>query len=152
MKYLLIIFALILGSFVITSCKKPEPTRVEKAQAHVPAKGLVSAMKKASIKMRRLAKAVKNDDWDEMDIWTHELKEGIGFNCVELYMIENNDIPNEFTVLCNKFNTAINKLMLSGKKHDTNNASLEFNNLVNSCESCHEEFNKNTETELDFSG
>ena len=152
MKYLLIILVLILGPFIITSCKKPEPTRVEVAQAHAPANGLAVAMKKASIKMRRLAKAVKNSDWDEMDVWTHELKEGIGFNCVELYMIENNDIPNEFTKLCNKFNTAINKLMLSGKKHDTNNASLEFNNLVKSCESCHEGFNKDAETKLDFTG
>ncbi|KHE93599.1 MAG: hypothetical protein SCABRO_00641 [Candidatus Scalindua brodae] len=107
-------------------------------------------MKKASIKMRRLAKAVENNDWDGMDVWTHELKEGIGFNCVELYMIENNDIPNEFTILCNKFNSAINKLMLSGKKHDANNTSLEFNNLVKSCESCHESFNKDAETKLDF--
>ena len=150
MKYLLMILALILCSFTISSCRKPEPTRAEKVQA--PDKDLALAMKKASIKMRRLAKAVENNDWDGMDVWTHELKEGIGFNCVELYMIENNDIPNEFTMLCNKFNTAINKLMLSSKKHDTNNTSLEFNNLVNSCESCHEGFNKDTETELDFTG
>lgn len=100
MKYLFMIFTLILGSFIITSCKKSEPTRVE--VAHASAKGLAVAMKKASIKMRRLAKAVENNDWDEMDIWTHGLKEGIGFNCVELYMIENNDIPNEFTALCNQ--------------------------------------------------
>jgi hypothetical protein len=152
MKYLLMILALILGSFIITSCKKPEPTRAEVAQTHTPAKGLAVAMKKASIKMRRLAKAVENDDWDEMDVWTRELKEGIGFNCVELYMIENNDIPNEFTVLCNKFNTAINKLMLGSKNHDTCNTSLEFNNLVKSCESCHEGFNKDAETVLDFTG
>ena len=148
MKCFLVIFALVLCSLTFSSCKKPEPSRVEQT----PERGLAVAMKKASIKMRRLAKAVENNDWDEMDVWTHELKEGIGFNCVELYMIENNDIPNEFTKLCNKFNTAINKLMLSGKKQDTNNASLEFNNLVNSCEACHEEFNKDAETELDFTG
>ena len=152
MKYLLMIIALILGAFIITSCKKPEETRVEESQTHAPVNGLAVAMKKASIKMRRLAKAVENSDWDGMDVWTHELKEGIGFNCVELYMIENNDIPNEFTILCNKFNTAINKLMLSVKKHDANNSSLEFNNLVNSCESCHEGFNKDAETKLDFTG
>ncbi|MHC4322223.1 MAG: hypothetical protein ACYST3_08110, partial [Planctomycetota bacterium] len=64
----------------------------------------------------------------------------------------NNDIPNEFTVLCNKFNTAINKLMLGSKNHDTCNTSLEFNNLVKSCESCHEGFNKDAETVLDFTG
>nr|MBC8548692.1 hypothetical protein [Candidatus Brocadiales bacterium] len=88
MKYLLMIIALILGAFIITSCKKPEETRVEESQTHAPVNGLAVAMKKASIKMRRLAKAVENSDWDGMDVWTHELKEGIGFNCVELYMIE----------------------------------------------------------------
>ncbi len=152
MKRSFIIIALILGSFIISSCKKPEEVNVEETHLYAPANGLAVAMKKASIKMRRLAKAVENNDWDGMDVWAHELKEGIGFNCVELYMIENNDIPNEFTVLCNKFNSAINKLMLSGKKRDANNTSLEFNNLVKSCESCHEGFNKDTETKLDFTG
>ncbi len=102
--------------------------------------------------MKQLEKAVENDDWDRMNLWRHDLKEGIGLNGVELYLIENNNILHEFTVLCNKFNSAINKLMLSTKKHDTNNTSLEFNSLVKSCEACHEDFNKDVGTELDFTG
>ncbi len=65
-------------------------------------------------------------------------------------MFENNDIPNEFTVLSNKFNSAINKLILCSKEQDTDNANLEFNNLVNSCKACHKSFNKDAETKLDF--
>lgn len=93
---------------------------------------------------------MENNDWVEMDMWTQELKEGIGFNCVQLYMFENNDISDEFTVLSNKFNSAINKLILCSKKHDAENKNLEFNNLVKSCDACHESFNKDAETKLDF--
>jgi hypothetical protein len=68
---------------------------------------------------KRLSRGVTNNGWVEIDIWIQEIKEGIVFNCVELYMIENSDIPNEFTMLCNKFSTAINKLMLSVKRQKT---------------------------------
>lgn len=157
MKSSLIFLALISGTLFITSCKKPDEVMVEEPQAYTQTntpenRSLAGAMKKASLQMRRLAKAVKNDDWIEIDTWTRELKQGIGFNCVELYMIENNDIPHEFTILSNKFNSAINKLMLSGKKRDADNAGLEFNNLIKSCDSCHEGFNKGAETKLDFDG
>ena len=55
-----------------------------------------------------------------------------------------------FSVLSSKFNNALNKLILSSKEQDTDNANLEFNNLVKSCDACHESFNKDAKTELDF--
>ncbi len=157
MKYSLIIFALIIGISIVTaSCKKSEEVkdeRVEDVQALTPEQGsLAGAMKKASRTMRRLARAVENNDWVEMAMWTDELKENIGFNCVELYMIEHDDISNEFTVLSSNFNSALNKLILCSKEQDTDNANLEFNNLVKSCDACHESFNKDAETKLDFTG
>ncbi|MFQ5713312.1 MAG: hypothetical protein ACE5GU_04715 [Candidatus Scalinduaceae bacterium] len=155
MKYLLLISAVILGiSITITSCKKSEEVEVERVgevQTDVPKQGvLAGAMKKAAIMMRRLSKAVENNNWDKMDMWAHELKEGIGFTCVELYMVENNDIPSEFTILSDKFNSAINKIILCSKEHDTDNANLEFDNLVKSCDACHESFNKDMEGQLEF--
>ncbi len=154
MKYSLIIPIIILGISIVTaSCKKSEEVQiesVEEVQTNVPGQGMAKAMKKASIMMRRLSKAVENNDWVEIDMWTEELKEGIGFNCVELYMIENNDVSNEFMVLSSKFNSALNKLILCSKKQDTDNANLEFNNLVKSCDACHESFNKDAKTKLDF--
>ena len=155
MKDLLIVFAVIIGiSVVTTSCKKPEGVkteRVEEVQVHTPDQGsLAGAMKKASRAMRRLSRAVEYNDWAQMDLLTKELKENIGFNCVELYMIENNDIPHEFTVLSSKFNNALNKLMLCSKDQDSNNTNMEFNNLIKSCDACHQSFNKDTKTELDF--
>ena len=155
MKYIIRVFALIIViSIVANSCKKSENVKVkrnEKMQELTPEQGgLAGSMKKASISMRRLARAVEYNDWVQMDLLTKELKENIGFNCVELYMIENNDIPHEFTVLSSKFNNALNKLMLCSKDQDTGNANVEFNNLVKSCDACHESFNKDAKTKLDF--
>ncbi len=157
MKYSLIIFAVIIGISIITaSCKKHEEVEVkvesvEEVQTNAPRQGgLAKAMKKASIMMRRLARAVENNDWVQMNMWTEELKEGIGFNCVELYMIENNDVSNEFMALSSKFNRATDKLILCSKEQDTDNASLGFNDLVKSCDACHESFNKDAKAKLDF--
>ena len=152
---LIIILTLILGTSIsIASCKKSEEVkveRVEEAQTYVPRQGgLAGTMKKASLLMKRLSGAVENNDWVEMDMWTQELKEGIGFHCVTLYMIETNDISLEFVMLSNKFNSAINKLILCSKQHDTDNANLEFDNLVKSCDACHESFNKDVEKQLEF--
>jgi hypothetical protein len=94
---------------------------------------------------------VKNNDWVETDMWTQELKEGIGFSCVTQYMIENNDISLRFIMLSNQFNSAINKLMLASKKHYPERANIEFDNLVYSCDACHDSFNKDAEGNLDFS-
>ena len=154
-KYSLTTFAIMIGiSLVTASCKKPEEVEIKKHEevnAHISEQGsLAGAMKKASIAMRRLARAVEYNDWVQMGLQTQELKENIGFNCVELYMIENNDIPHEFTVLSSKFNNALNKLMLRSKEQDSKNTNLEFNNLVKSCDACHESFNKDAKTKLDF--
>jgi hypothetical protein len=158
MKYSLIILTLILGTLItIASCKKSEEVRVERVeeveelQANVPEQSaLAGAMKKAAITMRRLSRAVGNNNWVEIDMWTHELKEGIGFSCITLYMIENPQVSEEFSVLGNKFNSAINKLIMCSKRQDRINANLEFDNLIESCDACHESFNKDMEGPLDF--
>ena len=158
MKYSLIILALILGTLTtIASCNKSEEVRIERVeeveelQANVPEQSaLAGAMKKAGITMRRLSRAVGNNNWVEIDMWTHELKEGIGFSCVKLYMIENPHVTEEFSVLSNKFNSAINKLIMCSKRQDRINANLEFDNLIESCDACHESFNKDMEGQLDF--
>ena len=158
MKHTLIILALIMGTLTtIASCNKSEEVRVERVeeveelQADVPEESaLAGAMKKAGITMRRLSRAVGNNNWVEMDMWTHELKEGIGFSCVTLYMIENPHVTEEFSVLSNKFNSAINKLIMCSKRQDTINANLEFDNLIESCDACHKSFNRDMEGQLDF--
>ncbi len=155
MKHLLIMLVLILGTLTtIVSCNKTEEVKIEEVeelQADVPEESaLAGAMKKAGITMRRLSRAVGNNNWVGIDMWTHELKEGIGFSCVTLYMIENPHVTEEFSVLSNKFNSAINKLIMCGKRQDTINANLEFDNLVESCDACHKSFNKDMEGPLDF--
>ncbi len=158
MKHTLIILALIMGTLTtIASCNKSEEVRVERVeeveelQANVPEQSaLAGAMKKAGITMRRLSRAVGNNNWVEIDMWTHELKEGIGFSCVTLYMIENPHVTEEFSVLSNKFNSAINKLIMCSKRQDTINANLEFDNLIESCDACHKSFNRDMEGQLDF--
>ncbi len=153
MKSSLIIFVFILGVLIfIASCNKHEEVKVEVTNEYTLLQDdLARSMKKASLVMRRLSKAVKNNDWVETDMWTQELKEGIGFSCVTLHMIENNDISIRFIMLSNQFNSAINKLILCSKKHDAENSSMEFNNLVKSCDACHDSFNKGAQGQLDFS-
>ena len=155
MKYSLIIFAIFIGISIVTaSCNKSEEVkieRVENVEALTSDQGsLAGAMKKASRAMRRLARTVKNSDLDQMAMWAEDLKENIGFNCVELYMIENNDVSNEFMELSSNFNSALNKLISCSKNQDAGKANLEFGNLVRSCDACHESFNKDAETKLDF--
>ncbi len=155
MKYSLTIIAVIIGISIFTaSCKKSEEIEIKIIEDVKPLTqeqgSLAGAMKKASMAMRRLSRAIKYNDWTQMGLLTEELKENIGFNCVELYMIENNDIPHEFTVLSSKFNNALNKLMLCSKEQNSENTNLEFNNLVKSCDACHESFNKDAEAKLDF--
>jgi len=155
MKYSLIIVAIIIGISVATSsCKKSEELKIERVEnidALTSDQGsLAGAMKKASKAMRRLARTVESSDWAQMAMWAEDLKENIGFNCVELYMIENNDVSNEFMELSSNFNSALNKLILCSNEQNTDKANLEFGNLVRSCDACHERFNKNAETKLDF--
>ncbi len=152
MKHSLIYLVLILCTLnLMSSCKKPDEVKVEKPEYTLLQDDLARSMKKASLVMRRLSKSVKNNDWVEIDMWTQELKEGIGFTCVTQYMIENNDISIRFIMLSNQFNSAINKLMLASKKHYSERANLEFDNLVYSCDACHDSFNKDAEGKLDYS-
>ena len=155
MKYSLVIFAVFIGISIATaSCKKSEEViieRVKESEMLAQDQGsLTGAMKKASMTMRRLARTIENSDWAEMAKWTEELKENIGFNCVELYMIENNDVSNEFMELSSNFNSALNKLISCSKSQDTDKANIGFGNLVRSCDACHESFNRDAETKLDF--
>ena len=155
MKYSLIIIAIFIGISIVTaSCKKSEEVKIERVEnadtLTSDHDSLAGAMKKASMAMRRLARTVENSDWAQMAMWAEELKENIGFNCVELYMIENNDVPNEFMELSSNFNSTLNKLISCSKNKDTDKANIEFGNLVRSCDACHESFNKDAETKLDF--
>jgi hypothetical protein len=135
----------------IASCNKPDEVKVEETEYTLLQDDLARSMKKASLVMRRLSKAVDNNDWVETDMWTQELKEGIGFSCVTQYMIEKNDISLRFIMLSNQFNSALNKLMLASKNHYSERAKKEFNNLVYSCDACHDSFNKDAQGQLDFS-
>ena len=69
---------------------------------------------------------------------------------MKLYMIENHNVPEEFVELSNKFNSAINKLLLCSAKQDVENTNHEFDNLVKSCDACHKSYNKDAER-LNFS-
>ena len=155
MKYSLVIFATFIGISIVTaSCKKSEEVKIERIKnvdtLTSDHDSLAGAMKKASRAMRRLARTIENRDWVEMAKWAEEIKENIGFNCVELYMIENNDVSNEFMELSSNFNSALNKLISCSKNQDADKASLEFGNLVRSCDACHESFNRDAEAKLDF--
>ena len=149
MRHSLIALAIILGIFIVTiSCKITEGVEIEKVENVTKVSegnSLSAAGKKASTVMRRLSRAVGSNDWAKMDMWLQELKHGIGFNCVKLYMIENHDVPDEFKELSNKFNSGINKLILCGKEQDAENTNLEFANLVKSCDACHKSYNKDAE-------
>ena len=155
MKYSLVIFATFIGISIVTaSCKKSEEVKIERIKnvdtLTSDHDSLAGAMKKASRAMRRLARTIENRDWVEMAKWTEEIKENIGFNCVELYMIENNDVSNEFMELSSNFNSALNKLISCSKSQDTDKANIGFGNLVMSCDACHESFNRDAEAKFDF--
>ena len=154
MRHSLRAAVIILGIFIVsTSCKITEGVEVERVDNVTKVSegnSLTTAGKKAALEMRRLSRAVDNNDWTKMDMWLQELKHGMGFNCIKLYMIEHHDIPDEFVALSNKFNSAINKLLLCSAKQDAENTNLEFDNLVKSCDACHEIYNKDAEG-LNFS-
>ena len=143
----------------IASCKKPEEVEVEEVNVesveHVQKErptdfGLVRAMKKASMAMKRLGRGVKNNDWVEIDIWAQEIKEGIGDTCVELYEAEHNGAPSGFVAFRDKFVHAVNNLILCSKDHDAINSKLEFTRLTESCDECHAIFNEEVEGELEL--
>ncbi len=150
MRHTLIALAIIVGIFIVTtSCKITEGVEKEKVEnvtKVLEGKSLSAAGKKASLDMRRLSRAVASNDWNKMEMWLRELKHGMGFNCIKLYMIENHNVPDEFAELSNKFNSAINKLLLCSAKQDAENTNHEFDNLVKSCDACHESYNKKAES------
>ena len=95
-------------------------------------------MKRASIDLRRLSNSVEGRDWVEIEMWTKELKEGIGYSCVELYMAEHRGISSEFVILGSRFYDAVRKLTVSCKEHDVEAIDSKFNLLLNTCDDCHD--------------
>ena len=153
MKHSLIAIIIIFGSFLsITSCKKSEEVNVERADniqnEHLSDFRLAKEMKKASMAMKRLSRGVKDNDWMEIDIWSHEIKEGIGDKCVELYRAENNNVPSEFVDSRDKFVSAVDNLILCSKNHDDSISKQEYDRLKESCDECHKLFKKELEGEL----
>ncbi len=123
----------------LTSCKKPEETKVEKTQTDYEIdKTLGQAMKRASRDLRRLSNSIEGRDWVEIEMWTKELKEGIGYSCVELYMAEHRGISSEFVILGSRFYDTIRKLTVSCKEHDAEVIDSEFNRLLKTCDDCHD--------------
>ncbi len=111
---LLIIICVALSGLI--SCEKAEDVNIKKTQSdqeHESDNTLEDAMKRASRDLRRLSGAVEGRDWVEIEMWTKELKEGIGYSCVELYMAEHRGISSEFVVLGSRFYDSIRTLILS---------------------------------------
>ncbi len=126
---------------VLISCEKTEEVNIEKThtdQEHESDKTLEDAMKRASRDLRRLSGAIEGRDWVEIEMWTKELKEGIGYSCVELYMAEHRGISSEFVVLGSRFYDSIRTLVLSCKEHNTEAIDGEFNRVLKTCDDCHD--------------
>ena len=136
------------------SCNKSEEVdkvKVEEIKPTQLKKGsLAQAMKKASLVMRRLSRAVDNNDWVEIDMWAHELKEGIGYSCVELYMNENPGVSRDFIVMGNKFYENINNLISASDERLKAVLEFQFSMIIKSCDNCHEKFFKEMGRERHF--
>ena len=123
----------------LTSCKKAEEVKVEKTPtSHARNDTLEKAMKSASRDLRRLSGAIEGRDWVEIEMWTKELKEGIGYSCVELYMAEHRGISSEFVIKGSQFYDAVRKLTVSCKEHNVEVIDSEFNRLLKTCDDCHD--------------
>ena len=123
----------------LTSCKKAEEANVEKSStSHTKDETLEKAMKRASRDLRRLSNSIEGRDWVEVEMWTKELKEGIGYSCVELYMAEHRGISSEFVIMGSRFYDAIRKLTVSCKEHDVETIDSKFNRLLSTCDDCHD--------------
>ncbi|GJQ58017.1 MAG: hypothetical protein D8M57_01340 [Candidatus Scalindua sp. AMX11] len=150
MNYPLITVITILGvSLSIASCKKSEEedgARVENIQTEVPVESdLAKAMKESSRVMKRLERAVKHNDWVEIEMWSQEIKEGIGGKCVELYKAENKWFASKFVILHEKFASALDTLILCSQEQNSAHLNREFNRLTESCDECHEIFHEEDE-------
>ena len=133
---LIIICAIFSG---LTSCKKTEDVKVQKTPtSHARDDTLEKAMKSASRDLRRLSGAIEGRDWVEIEMWTKELKEGIGYSCVELFMAEHRGISSEFVIKGSQFYDAVRKLTVSCKEHNVEVIDSEFNRLLKTCDDCHD--------------
>ncbi len=139
MKQLVILIIICSTCFCLVSCKKEEEVIVEKAStSHTRDETLEKAMKSASRDLRRLSGAIEGRDWVEIEMWTKELKEGIGYSCVELYMEEHRGISSEFVIKGSQFYDAVRKLIASCKEHDVEAIDPGFNRLLKTCDDCHD--------------
>lgn len=139
MKQLLILLIIICAAFSgLTSCKKAEEVKVKKPSTSQGDDTLEKAMKRASRDLRRLSNSIEGRDWVEIEMWTKELKEGIGYSCVELYMAEHRGISSEFVIMGSRFYDAIRKLTVSCKEHDVMDIDSKFNRLLSTCDDCHD--------------
>ncbi len=152
MKHFLILLIIICVIFtVLTSCKKSEEVKAEKTPTtHAIDETLGKAMKRASRDLRRLSNSIEGRDWVEIEMWTKELKEGIGYSCVELYMAEHRGISSEFVVLGSRFYDSIRTLILSCKEHDTEAIDGEFNRVLRTCDDCHDIYKDKEDMPLGF--
>ncbi len=140
MKRLFIILIIMCAIFSgLASCKKAEEVKIEKTfTSRERDDTLGEAMKRASRDLRRLSGSIEGRDWVEIEMWTKELKEGIGYNCVELYMAEHRGISSEFVILGSRFYDAIRKLTTSCREHDVEAIDPGFNRLLKTCDDCHD--------------
>lgn len=133
----------------LVSCEKAEEVKVEKTStSHESDETLGQAMKRASRDLRRLSSSIEGRDWVEIEMWTKELKEGIGYSCVELYMAEHRGISSEFVILGSRFYDAIRKLTVSCKEHDVAAIDSEFTRLLTTCDDCHDIYKEKEELPL----
>ena len=139
MKQLIILFITCVTFMGLISCKKTEEVKVEKTSTSLARdETLGKAMQRASRDLRRLSNSIEGRDWVEIEMWTKELKEGIGYSCVELYMAEHRGISSEFVILGSRFYDVIRKLTVSCKEHDVEVIDSEFNRLLKTCDDCHD--------------
>jgi hypothetical protein len=152
MKQLLTILFIMCVTFtVLNSCKKVEEVKVEKTStSHARDDTLGKAMKRASRDLRRLSNSIEGRDWVEIEMWTKELKEGIGYSCVELYMAEHRGISSEFVIMGSRFYDAIRKLTVSCREHDVTTIDTKFNRLLTTCDNCHDIYKEKEELSLGF--
>ena len=142
MKQFLILLIILCVAFSgLVSCEKAEEVNIKKThsdQEPESDKTLGGCNEKGIQGFKKIVSAVEGRDWVEIEMWTKELKEGIGYSCVELYMAEHRGISSEFVVLGSRFYDAIRTLILSCKEHDTEAIDGEFNRVLKTCDDCHD--------------
>jgi hypothetical protein len=150
MKQLLVILIVMCVMFTgLISCKKQEKVAVEVTQTSGEKdETLGKAMKGASRDLRRLSRSIENRDWVEIEMWAKELKEGIGYSCVELYMKEHRGVSSEFVIMGSRFFDAVRSLILLCKEHNVETIDVEFNRLLTTCDDCHEIYKEKEELPL----